>query len=125
MLTNAPAAATIAVRDLDAAKKFYTDTLGLTIARDDSPGAIFFESGGSTILLYARPTHEPSAATIASFRVDDVASTVGSLRGRGVTFEEYDFDQLKTVNGVATLPNGSTAAWFKDPDGNIIALGQM
>jgi len=123
MLSNAGAAATIAVRDLDAAKQYYTETLGLKIADDISPAAIFFEAGGgSRVLVYPRPNHEPSAATIATFEVSDTAETVATLKSKGVTFEDYDFPGLKTENGIATLPSGTKAAWFTDPDGNIISI---
>lgn len=126
MLNNAQAAATIAVKDLDAGKKFYTETLGLPVAIDSSPGAIFLGAGnGSMVLIYPRPNHEPSAATIATFQVDDVEGAVASLSARGVKFENYDMGEIKTVNHVASLPDGVKAAWFTDPDGNIISIGSM
>lgn len=126
MLRSAPVAATIAVRDIGVAKKYYVETLGLKLARDMAPEAFMCEAGsGSMILVYRRPNHEPSAATIASFQVVDCRSAVNELKGRGIKFEDYDFPGLKTVDQVATMPDGSIAAWFFDPDRNILALGEM
>ena len=126
MLNAAPLAATIAVRDLDAAKDFYNNKLGLTISRDMAPEAFMCEAGnGSMMLVYRRPNHDPSAATIASFQVSDARKTVDDLKGRGVTFEDYDLPGIKTENNVASMPDGTKAAWFTDPDGNIIAVGEM
>jgi catechol 2,3-dioxygenase-like lactoylglutathione lyase family enzyme len=126
MLSAAPAAATIAVHDIDTARKFYGETLGLKISRDMAPDAFLCEAGGgSMILVYRRPDHQPSAATIASFQVGDTRTMVRELQSRGVEFEDYDQPGLKTENHIASMPGGSKAAWFTDPDGNIIALGEM
>jgi len=126
MLANAPAGPVIAVRDLDAARRFYCDALGLKLARDMAPEAMMCEAGnGSLILVYRRPNHEPSAATIAGFRVADVAGEVADLKSRGVKFEDIDQPGIKTENHIATMPDGTRSAWFTDPDGNIIALGEM
>jgi predicted enzyme related to lactoylglutathione lyase len=126
MLGSAPAAATIAVKDINAAKNFYGKTLGLRVAQDLGSEACVVEAGqGSMVLLYQRPNHQPSAATVLSFQVDDMDSEMADLKGRGVKFEDYDMPGLKTKNQIATMPDGSKAAWFTDPDGNIISLGEM
>ena len=127
MLNSAPVAATIAVRDLDKAKKFYVEIVGLKIKRDLAPGAFICEAGaGSMILVYSRPNHVPSAATVASFEVTSAEDTVRDLEARGLRFEDYDLPEVKTdANHIATLPGGSKGAWFTDPDGNIIAVAQM
>lgn len=125
MLTDAPVAATIAVRDIDKARKFYSEDLGLAIAMEPAPGVLFFNAGAGTMLqVYERPDHEPSAATVASFNVTDIAAVVAALSARGVHFEDYDLPDFKTgpdhiVEGDAKL------AWLTDPEGNIIALAQM
>jgi len=125
MLGNSTAAATVAVRNANAAKAYYRDTLRLKIAQDLGPDSFLCEAGSSMILVYQRPNHKPSEATIVSFQVADLDKEVAELRSKGVTFQEYDMPGLKTVNGVATMPSGVKAAWFIDPDGNIISLGQM
>jgi catechol 2,3-dioxygenase-like lactoylglutathione lyase family enzyme len=125
MLGNSTAAATIAVRNAEAARAFYGDTLGLKISQDLGPDSFLCEAGDSMILIYQRPNHEPSAATIVSFQVGDLGKEVAELQSKGVNFEDYDMPGLKTENGIATMPSGVKAAWFTDPDGNIISLGQM
>lgn len=126
MLGNSPAAATIAVRNAEAAKTYYRDTLGLKITQEMGPETFVCEAGnGSMILIYQRPNHEPSAATVLAFQVDDVVKEVADLKGKGVRFEDYDQPGLKTENQVATMPDGTKAAWFTDPDGNIISVGEM
>ena len=126
MLGNAQAAATIAVNDSNAAKAFYRDKLGLKIAQELGPETFVCAAGnGSMILIYHRPNHLPSAATVLSLQVDDLAAEMADLGSRGVRFEDYDIPGLKTENGVATMPGGAKAAWFTDPDGNIISIAQM
>jgi catechol 2,3-dioxygenase-like lactoylglutathione lyase family enzyme len=126
MLGNSPAAATIAVCNAAAAKSFYGDTLGLKIAQELGPDSFVCGAGGDTmILIYQRLDHEPAAATIASFQVDDLRKEVSELKARGVKFEDYDTPGLRTENHIATMPGGAMAAWFTDPDGNIISIAQL
>jgi catechol 2,3-dioxygenase-like lactoylglutathione lyase family enzyme len=124
MLTSAPVAAVIATKTLERAKEFYEQRLGLTPSDEPMPAAdaILYTCGGGTrLLVYERATAGDSEATSASFRVDDVEATVERLSGEGVVFEEYDLGEIKTENGIATLGEFK-AAWFKDPDGNILAI---
>jgi catechol 2,3-dioxygenase-like lactoylglutathione lyase family enzyme len=117
------AAPTIPVTDPAKARGFYEGTLGLKFSRELSDGSIEYECGGGTS-VFTYPTAEnagKSPATLASFEVDDTPAAVEELRGKGVTFEEYDLPGLKTVEGIAEL-GGSKGAWFKDPDGNILAV---
>ena len=113
---------TIAVDDLDRAIRFYGDTLGLQVRRleGDMDSAIV-EVGDSDRLLLYRSTYRRGETTYASFFCEDVEGTVSELRGRGVTFEEYDFPGLKTVNGIATTGDLQTG-WFRDSEGNILAI---
>ncbi len=125
MLAHAPAHTTLAVTNLERARKFYGQTLGLqevpsTIKGEES---VTFEAGnGTQIYLYQRDQPSGSTATACSFAVDNVESSVKSLQGKGVQFEEYDLPEIKTKNGIATLGD-LKSAWFKDPDGNILAVG--
>lgn len=124
MLGDAPVAATIAVRDLEKARAFYRDDLGLAIAMEPAPGVIFFRAGDGTLLqVYERPDHEPAGATIATFNVKDIRATVAGLAERGVSFEDYDLPGLKT--GDDHILEDGDLAWLTDPEGNIIALAQM
>jgi catechol 2,3-dioxygenase-like lactoylglutathione lyase family enzyme len=123
MFESVRAVPTIAVSDMDKAKEFYGGTLGLT-AKDERSDGIRYEAGGGTLLLvYTSQFAGTAKSTSMSFEVADLEKSVEELRGRGVVFEDYDMPGLKTVNGIAEI-QGVKGAWFKDPDGNILALGQ-
>ena len=77
--------------------------------------------GGTALVVYQRATAGDSEATCANFRVEDVPGTVERLRGKGVEFEEFDMEGAESENGVLTM-DGFQAAWFKDPDGNVLAV---
>ena len=127
-LTDGQAWATIAVSDLDRARKFYGDMLGFAASReapDDPNFGIVYDAGkGTKFLVYPSQFGGTNQATSMTFEVDDFDATVKDLRDRGIRFEEYDLPYLKTVDGVADV-GGLKGAWFKDPDGNILAIGQM
>jgi catechol 2,3-dioxygenase-like lactoylglutathione lyase family enzyme len=123
MLESATMHATIAVTDLDRAKEFYGGTLGLAPKEERSDGVVY-ESGGTWVLVYPSRFAGTNQATSMTFEVSDVEAVVEELVGRGVAFEQYDFPGLKTdARGIAEI-QGERGAWFKDPDGNIIAVGQ-
>ena len=89
-----------------------------------SPGGVVYECGkGSWVFLYPSGGAGTSKASQAFWQVEDLEAEVKALKDRGVIFEDYDMPGLKTVNGIAATP-GNKAAWFKDPDGNIMALIQ-
>jgi catechol 2,3-dioxygenase-like lactoylglutathione lyase family enzyme len=116
-------ATTIPVSDPAAARSFYEGTLGLKFSRELSDGSIEYECGGGTS-VYTYPTADnagKSPATLASFEVEDVEATVAEMRDSGIAFEEYDLPGLKTEGGIAEV-GGSRGGWFKDPDGNILAV---
>ena len=127
MIANAKVEPVIPVSDVDRAGSFYGGTLGLEeLQRYEAPAAnpmIRYEVGGGSILVYKSVGAGESRHTLAGFIVDDIESAVEDLRGRGVTFEEYDMGDIKTENGIATIGD-DRAAWFKDPDGNILGIGQ-
>ena len=123
MLGASRVSATIPVRDPSKSRDFYEGTLGLSVLQEMVDGGIEYDGGGGS-RLYTYPTEEnagKSPATAASFEVDDARATADDLRGKGVTFEEYDMPGLKTEDGIAELA-GSRGGWFKDPDGNILAI---
>jgi catechol 2,3-dioxygenase-like lactoylglutathione lyase family enzyme len=125
MLEDAEIVAIVPVSDIAAAIDFYEGALGLRLAerRDDLPSNREAElTGGSgKLLLYESVGAGQSRHTVAGFRVPDLDAAVPALRERGVTFEEYDLPDLKTVDGIASVGDVS-AAWCKDPDGNIVAI---
>ena len=120
MLGGKDAIATIAVKNLDAATKFYEGRLGLQpVSR--RPGAITYRSGSSTVLVYESQFAGTNKATAVTWAVDDLEGIVESLRRAGTRFEHYDLPD--TVREGDVHHSGDIAvAWFKDPDGNIIAL---
>lgn len=125
MLAHARIAAIVPVSDVEAAIRFYGETLGLELQerRDDLPEnrEAEFRAGEGTLLVYESVGAGQSRHTIAGFRVDDVNETVARLRERGVEFEEYDLPQLKTEGGIAAVGD-VRAAWCRDPDGNLLAI---
>jgi catechol 2,3-dioxygenase-like lactoylglutathione lyase family enzyme len=121
---RASAHAMVAVADLSRAKAFYSDVLGL-VPYEDRRSAIRYEMrGGTWFMVYQSEHAQPADTTRLKFEVDDVRDVVDQLKGRGIVFEEYDLPGVKTVNGVAEHPSGARGAWFKDPDGNILQIGQ-
>jgi len=124
MLTNAAIHPTLPAVDLDRARKFYEGTLGLKVVHTDpSPGVLYESAGGTRLYVYQRGATKADH-TVAGFAVADVEAEVRELKAKGVAFEEVDVPGFKTVDGVATM-NGMKAAWFKDTEGNILALSDM
>jgi catechol 2,3-dioxygenase-like lactoylglutathione lyase family enzyme len=117
MLTTLPTA------DIERAKRFYEEKLGLTPIAED-PGGVHYRSGSSYFDLYPTQAAGIAQHTLAAWLVDDLEEVMGELRSRGVVFEEYDTPGLKTVNGVAEFET-ERAAWFKDSEGNILAVAQL
>jgi predicted enzyme related to lactoylglutathione lyase len=115
--------ATLPAADLERARRFYEDKLGLKPG-DVSPAGVMYQARGSGLYLYPSTFAGTNKATAAGFNVTDVAAMVAELKARGITFEEYDMGgEYKTVNGIMKTPDG-LAAWFKDTEGNIIGLVQ-
>lgn len=123
MLANYPIHAVLPATDLERAKRFYAEKLGLTPEREDL-GGLFYRCGAETrFLLYPSQGASSGLHTQIGWTVDDIEAEVADLKARGVVFEEYDTPHLKTVNGVATI-GPTKAAWFKDSEGNFLALAQ-
>lgn len=110
------------VRDLDVAKDFYGNTLGLEVV--DLDGLLELRiSGGGSILIYPKPNHTPATFTVLNFPVPSVEEAVDDLTAKGVSFEIYDEPDLKTdEKGIARGGGGPTIAWFRDPAGNILSV---
>jgi catechol 2,3-dioxygenase-like lactoylglutathione lyase family enzyme len=124
-LTHSTVAMMLPVTDVDRARTFYTESLGLDYAgTNDEGSAMYALDGGTQLVLLPRPDARPSESTAMSFDVDDITAEIGELEGRGVTFEDYDLPDLKTVDHVCDM-GSEKAAWFKDPDGNVLCLHQQ
>ncbi len=125
MLLDRRISAVLCSTDLERSQAFYSDKVGLKLSPETIKNHLLFESGaGTTLLVYGRPAPNQANHTQVRFWTDDVEADVRNLESRGVTFEDYDFPSLKTINHVATTAGIGRSAWFKDPDGNTIALFQ-
>jgi catechol 2,3-dioxygenase-like lactoylglutathione lyase family enzyme len=124
MLGNLRVGATLPAADMERAKRFYTEKLGLT-ASQEWPEGVQFECGGGTgIFVFPSPNAGKCPTTYAGWEVDEIEEIVEELKDKGVVFEEYDTPDYKTVDGIATMGDAK-AAWFKDSEGNILALSRM
>jgi hypothetical protein len=113
----------IAVDDIERASSFYRDKLGLDVRPlGDTPDSVVVDCGSNGYLLLYKTTYRRGETTVASFLVSDVKSSVRELRERGVQFEEYDIPGVKTEDGVATYGDSMETAWFKDSEGNVLAV---
>ncbi|HYX27936.1 MAG TPA: VOC family protein [Pyrinomonadaceae bacterium] len=121
MLTDSKAVATIGVKKIDDAKKFYEGKLGFKPKGDEHEGVVAYDSGGSMLFVYQSEYAGTNKATAATWVVDDVDGTVKTLKRKGVSFEHYNFPDTK-VEGDIHVSGKMRAAWFKDPDGNILAI---
>ena len=124
MLTNNRISAVLVSTDLDASQRFYQDKIGMTLSPETIPNHLLFDAGdGTTLLIYGRPNPNLADHTQVRFWSTDIDNQVKALADRGVVFDDYDTPTFKTVNHIATTPVGRSA-WFKDPDGNTIAIFQ-
>ncbi|HEY3115661.1 MAG TPA: VOC family protein [Chloroflexota bacterium] len=125
MLSMKSAVTTVRVTNLEQAKQFYGGVLGL---KPDSslqaPGHYGYDCGSGSRLAIYEGGASKAEHTLASFEVSDLDGAVKDLKAKGVKFENYDFPGLKTVEGIASIGNWR-GGWFKDPDGNIFAVGQL
>jgi catechol 2,3-dioxygenase-like lactoylglutathione lyase family enzyme len=124
MLSGKEVMATVAVRDLNAAKRFYEGTLGLRLTDQQESEAVTYQAGSAKILVYRSQYAGSNKATAATWLIGkDIDNVVQALRGKGVTFEHYNMPGLTLKGDIHEGPGGGMkAAWFKDPDGNIHAL---
>lgn len=121
MLASTDAVATLAVTDIDRAKRFYEGKLGFVPLPSPEPAVLLLKSGNSKIIVYASEYSGTNKATAVTWTVKDVGGTVKELKRKGVAFEHYDFPGVK-MEGDVHVMGKSKAAWFKDPDGNILAI---
>ncbi len=123
MLQRSPMYAYLPAKDVARARKFYEEKLGFKPKEESAGGVVYEFAGHTACFLYPTPNAGTSKASQAFWEVDDVEREVTELKARGVMFEEYDVPGLKTVNSIAT-GGGAKTAWFRDSEGNILAVVQ-
>jgi predicted enzyme related to lactoylglutathione lyase len=122
MLSNAPIRAYLPASDVARARTFYEGVVGL-VPKEEFSGGVIYDCGGSEVFLYPTPNAGTSKASQAFWQVSDVEAEVTDLKSRGVKFEEYDMPGIRMKNSIAT-GGGAKTAWFKDTEGNILAVSQ-
>ena len=123
MLGQKEATATVAVKDIETAKRFYEGTLGLEVVDTEGDEARVYRAGGSTLLVYESEFAGTNKATAVTWTVgEELEKIVGDLKAKGVTFEHYDDMPDTSRKGEVHVSGEMKVAWFKDPDGNILAL---
>ena len=120
MFREAESFSSFSVDDLQRAKEFYGQTLGLDVK--ETPEGLELHTGSNTVFLYPKPNHTPASFTVLNFAVDDIEAAVNELNSLGVTLEHYNLPDMKTdERGIFHGP-GHQIAWFKDPAGNICSV---
>jgi extradiol dioxygenase family protein len=114
---------TLPARDVGRAKRFYEEKLGL-IPESEDPGGVHYRSGTTMFDIYPTEFAGSAQHTLGGWLVDDIHAVVESLRERGVVFEDYDLPGLRTEGGIADL-GSELSAWFKDSEGNILAIAEL
>jgi predicted enzyme related to lactoylglutathione lyase len=123
MLQDSPLYAYIPARDVGRARKFYEEKLGFSAGHPIADGVVYEFGKGTACFLYPTPNAGTSRASQAFWQVEDIEREVAELKTRGVKFEEYDMPGMKGENSIYT-GGGARAAWFKDSEGNILAVIQ-
>ncbi|MFF3497836.1 VOC family protein [Streptomyces sp. NPDC003247] len=131
ILARGRVATRLPARDLDRARRFYAERLGLEPV-DERPGGLLYRCGGTEFALFTSTGSSPGTFTQMGWEVDDVDTAVSELRRRGVTFEEVDVPGFRTEDGIAAIDGhypskgarGERAAWFRDSEGNLLGIGE-
>ena len=121
MLGKADATPMIAVKDIDRAKQFYSETLGMKPEQEMGGEFFMLKSGDTTLNVYKSEFAGTNKATLLTFDVDDIDAEVRELKAKGISFEHSDLEGLKPEGDIYS-GEGMKTAWFKDPDGNILSL---
>lgn len=130
MLATSQVSTRLPAQNLERARKFYSEKLGLDPV-EERPGGLLYRCGAGTFALFKSSGKSSGAHTQMGWEVEDIESTVAALRARGIVFEEYDAPGLKTLNGIADIRGnypskgvGEKGAWFRDSEGNLLGIGQ-
>ncbi|MET7271237.1 VOC family protein [Streptomyces flaveolus] len=130
-LARARVATRLPAQDLDRARRFYAERLGLRPV-DERPGGLLYRCAGAEFVLFRSTGSSPGTFTQMAFEVDDIETVVSELRQRGVVFEEVDAPGFRTRNGIAEVEGnypskgarGERGAWFRDSEGNLLGIGE-
>ena len=125
MLKLTDAIATLPAQDIKRARQFYEQKLGLVPTTEEADGGVRYKAGNSVFLVFPSRGKASGDHTQLGVDVDDINAAVTELKGNGVKIEEYDYPDFKTKGGIVEMPDGSKGAWFKDSEGNLIAVNQM
>jgi catechol 2,3-dioxygenase-like lactoylglutathione lyase family enzyme len=120
-ISASPVTVMLPVKDMTRARHFYEDQLALPPLGEKPDGKFVYRCGGTELALFPKPEGTKAEHTAVSFRVDDISAAIAELEGRGVAFADYDLPGLRTVDHVCVL-GSEKAAWFQDPEGNILCL---
>ncbi|MFI6436055.1 VOC family protein [Streptomyces sp. NPDC050759] len=131
ILARGRVATRLPAQDLDRARRFYAEKLGLEPV-DERPGGLLYRCGGTDFALFRSTGASPGTFTQMGWEVDDIETVVSQLRERGVVFEEVDIPGFRTKNGIADIEGnypsknarGERAAWFRDSEGNLLGIGE-
>jgi catechol 2,3-dioxygenase-like lactoylglutathione lyase family enzyme len=130
MLAHSQVATRLPVKNLERARRFYSEKLGLEPA-EERPGGLCYRCGPGYFALFESAGAASGTHTQMAWEVVDIEATVATLRARGVVFEEYDLPGLRTVNGITEIEGnypskgvGERGAWFRDSEGNVLGIGQ-
>ena len=131
MLEHSDVATRLPAKDLERARAFYAEKLGLEPV-EERPGGLRYRCGTTFFVLFESAGEASGTHTQMGWEVADLAATVAALRARGVVFEEYDLPGIRTVNGIAEIEGnypskggvGERGAWFRDSEGNLLGIGQ-
>jgi catechol 2,3-dioxygenase-like lactoylglutathione lyase family enzyme len=131
MLVHSDVATRLPAHDLERARSFYAEKLGLAPI-DERPGGLLYRCGSGSFALFESAGSASGSHTQMAWEVADIEATVAELRARGVVFEEYDLPGLRTVDGIVTIDGnypskggvGEKGAWFRDSEGNLLGIGQ-
>ena len=123
MLQSSPMFAYLPCKDMARAREFYETKLGFKPTRELAGGVVYTFANGTGCFAYPTPNAGTSKASQAFWQVENIEREVAELKSRGVAFEEYDTPQIKTKDGIA-VAGGAKSAWFKDSEGNILAIIQ-
>jgi predicted enzyme related to lactoylglutathione lyase len=127
MLKDSKAFSGFSVNDIGKAKQFYSELLGLEVTQDENMGGLLtlHINGSNKVLIYPKPNHQPATFTILNFPVGNIEETVRAMKAKGVTFESYDSEYIKTDQDNICRSGGPLIAWFTDPAGNILSVIEM
>lgn len=124
MIEQFPVHATVAASDIDRARAWYLEKLGMS-PKKEIMGTLWYEfQAGTWLLVYATPSAGSAQNTQAGWTVEGIEAVMDWLRGRGVVFEDYDFGEMKTEGGLLSVPGVGKSAWFKDSEGNTFELSE-